>query len=172
MDIFQTLLEPNPATRTIKVVDMHTSGEGETLLEKRRCARDKHDDIRKRQMYGAILVQETELTRAGEADIGVLFCHNGEQFTLFTAVIYIDYERVTRRCVAGSGHATIALGRLLADTHDLAVFPRRNDLPYDGETGLTKLRLHAPCGIIRRGPHRWDEDDICAAQGGGAVGRR
>ncbi|KAJ7067339.1 proline racemase [Mycena amicta] len=151
MDVFQTLLEPNPATRTIKVVDMHTSGEptriivagypsleGETLLEKRRCARDKHDDIRKRlmreprghgEMYGAILVQETELTRDGEADIGVLFCHN---------------EGYSTMC----GHATIALGRLLVDTHDLAVFPRRNELPYDGQTGLTKLRLHAPCGVI------------------------
>ena len=32
-------------------------------------------------MYGAILVQETELTKSGEADIGVLFCHNGEQAT-------------------------------------------------------------------------------------------
>ena len=29
------------------------------------------------EMYGAILVPETELTLAGEADIGVLFCHNG-----------------------------------------------------------------------------------------------
>jgi hypothetical protein len=27
MDVFETLLEQNPATRTIKVVDMHTSGE-------------------------------------------------------------------------------------------------------------------------------------------------
>jgi hypothetical protein len=27
MDVFETLLEHNPATRTIKVVDMHTSGE-------------------------------------------------------------------------------------------------------------------------------------------------
>ena len=30
-----------------------------------------------KDMYGAILVQDTELTRTGEADIGVLFCHNG-----------------------------------------------------------------------------------------------
>jgi trans-L-3-hydroxyproline dehydratase len=28
-------------------------------------------------MYGAILIAETELTRTGAADIGVLFCHNG-----------------------------------------------------------------------------------------------
>lgn len=29
-----------------------------------------------KDMYGAILVTETELTRTGEADLGVLFCHN------------------------------------------------------------------------------------------------
>ncbi|KAJ6561849.1 proline racemase [Mycena capillaripes] len=151
MDVFETLLEQNPATRTIKVVDMHTSGEptrivvngypdleGNTLLEKRRCAREKHDDIRQRlmreprghaEMYGAILVAETELTRRGEADIGVLFCHN---------------EGYSTMC----GHATIALGRFLVDTHDLSIFPRRNMLKHDEATGLTELRLHAPCGVV------------------------
>ncbi|KAJ7846152.1 proline racemase [Mycena leptocephala] len=151
MDVFETLLEQNPATRTIKVVDMHTSGEptrivvngyphleGDTLLEKRRCARDKHDDIRQRlmreprghaEMYGAILIAETELTKRGEADIGVLFCHN---------------EGYSTMC----GHATIALGRFLVDTHDLSIFPRRNMLKHDEVTGLTSLRLHAPCGVV------------------------
>ena len=28
-------------------------------------------------MYGAIIVAETEKTKSGDADIGVLFCHNG-----------------------------------------------------------------------------------------------
>ncbi|KAJ7234205.1 proline racemase [Mycena haematopus] len=152
MDVFETLLEHNPATRTIKVVDMHTSGEptrivvngyphleGDTLLEMRRCARQKHDDIRQRlmreprghtEMYGAILIAETELTRRDEADIGVLFCHNGEGYSTMC------------------GHATIALGRFLVDTHDLSIFPRRNVLPYDEVTGLTTLRLHAPCGVV------------------------
>ncbi|KAJ7196843.1 proline racemase [Mycena pura] len=161
MDVFEALLEQNPATTTIKVVDMHTSGEptrivvkgypdlaGDTLLEKRRCAREKHDDIRQRQatlvyirdilmreprgheeMYGAILIAETELTRSGEADIGVLFCHN---------------EGYSTMC----GHATIALGRFLVDTRDLDIFPRRNALVYDAEAGTTALRLHAPCGVI------------------------
>ncbi|KAJ7111956.1 proline racemase [Mycena epipterygia] len=151
MDVFETLLEQNPATRTLKVVDMHTSGEptrivvkgypeleGSTLLEKRRCASEKHDDIRERlmreprghrEMYGAILIAETELTRSGEADIGVLFCHN---------------EGYSTMC----GHATIALGRFLIDTHDLDIFPRRNALNHDEETGLTELRLHAPCGVV------------------------
>ncbi|KAJ7249179.1 hypothetical protein B0H12DRAFT_1122222 [Mycena haematopus] len=143
MDVFETLLEHNPATRTIKVVDMHTSGEptrivvngyphleGDTLLEMRRCARQKHDDIRHTEMYGAILMAETELTRRDEADIGVLFCHNGEGYSTMC------------------GHATIALGRFLVDTHDLSIFPRRNVLPYDEVTGLTTLRLHAPCGVV------------------------
>ncbi|KAJ7767145.1 proline racemase, partial [Mycena metata] len=156
MDVFNTLVEHNPATRTIKVVDMHTSGEptrivvngyphleGNTLLEKRRCAREKHDDIRQRlmreprghgEMYGAILVSETELTRTGEADIGVLFCHN---------------EGYSTMC----GHATIALGRFLVDTHDLDVFPRRDTLKYDEATGLTAIRLHAPCGVVHLSVH-------------------
>ena len=30
------------------------------------------------EMYGAILIAETELTQRDEADIGVLFCHNGK----------------------------------------------------------------------------------------------
>ncbi|KAJ7145068.1 proline racemase [Mycena crocata] len=151
MDVYQALLEQNPVTRTIKVVDMHTSGEptrivvngypeleGKTLLEKRCCAREKYDDVRLRlmreprghkEMYGAILIAETELTRSGDADIGVLFCHN---------------EGYSTMC----GHATIALGRFLVDTHDLAAFPRRNALKHDSETGLTHLRLHAPCGVV------------------------
>ncbi|KAJ6512670.1 proline racemase [Mycena sanguinolenta] len=168
MDVFNTLLEQNPATRTIKVVDMHTSGElpepiccnqptrivvngyphleGDTLLEMRRCASQKHDDIRQRlmreprghtEMYGAILIAETELTRQGEADIGVLFCHN---------------EGYSTMC----GHATIALGRFLVDTHDLTIFPRRNMLPHDEATGLTTLRLHAPCGVVHVSVHTDD----------------
>lgn len=49
-------------------------------------AKSTHDSIRKRlmneprghpDMYGAILVQDTELVQSGKADIGVLFCHNG-----------------------------------------------------------------------------------------------
>ncbi|KAK0465612.1 proline racemase [Desarmillaria tabescens] len=128
---------------------MHTSGEptriiisgypplhGTTLLEKRRYAKEHHDDIRRRLMleprghegmYGAIIVQETELTKSGEADIGVLFCHN---------------EGYSTMC----GHATIALGRFLVDTHDLKVFPRRDALKT--MNGVTELRIHAPCGVI------------------------
>lgn len=34
-------------------------------------------------MYGAIIVQETELVQAGMADIGVLFCHTGSRDVAF-----------------------------------------------------------------------------------------
>ncbi|KAK0505644.1 proline racemase [Armillaria luteobubalina] len=147
MDTFNSLLSRQ---NVIKTVEMHTSGEptriiisgyppllGTTLLEKRRYAKEHHDDIRQRLMleprghagmYGAILVQETELTKNGEADIGVLFCHN---------------EGYSTMC----GHATIALGRFLVDTHDLQVFPRRDALRTVDST--TELRIHAPCGVIR-----------------------
>lgn len=37
-----------------------------------------HEPRGHRDMYGAVLVAETELTRSGEADIGVLFMHNGK----------------------------------------------------------------------------------------------
>lgn len=73
------------------------------MLEKRAYAKEYCDHLRKRcavsrlrvarlrdtfrrlmreprghaEMYGAILVQDTEETAAGCADIGVLFCHNG-----------------------------------------------------------------------------------------------
>ena len=47
------------------------------------------------------------------------------------------------------GHATIALGRLLIDTHDESIFPLRSKLEFDSETSSTLVRLHAPCGIVR-----------------------
>lgn len=80
-------------------------------------------------MYGAILRQETEMISTGQADIGVLFTTN---------------EGYSTMC----GHATIALGRFLVDTHDLDVFPNRSKLPFDSEKKTTYLRLHAPCGVV------------------------
>lgn len=80
-------------------------------------------------MYGAILRQETELTRRGLADIGVLFMTNNEYSTM-------------------CGHATIALGRFLVDTHDLDVFPARESLQFNSTRRTILLRLHAPCGLL------------------------
>jgi trans-L-3-hydroxyproline dehydratase len=134
----------------IVCVEMHTTGEptrivikgypnlSGTLLEQREEAKNLHDHIRIRlmlepaghaDMYGAILRPETELTKTGEAHMGVLFTHN---------------EGYSTMC----GHATIALGRLLVDTHDQVVFPRRSNIKVDTNTSSAEVRLHAPCGLV------------------------
>jgi len=81
-------------------------------------------------MYGAILIPETELTKTGEADIGVLFCHN---------------EGYSTMC----GHATIALGRFLVDTQDEILFPRCKEVQKRADGQTIKLNLHAPCGLVK-----------------------
>ncbi|KAJ0426569.1 hypothetical protein BJY00DRAFT_91972 [Aspergillus carlsbadensis] len=152
MDIAQGF-QSHPSA--IKCIDMHTSGEptriiysgfpalpGPTLLDKRDQAQKYHDDIRKRlmleprghnDMYGAILISETELVQSGDAHIGVLFTHAGGFSTM-------------------CGHATIALGRFLVDMQDLKVFPKRNELVVgsaeDGRKEV-EVRLHAPCGVVK-----------------------
>lgn len=129
---------------------MHTCGEptriviggypdlSGTLLEQRAQAKAQHDQIRRRlileprghyDMYGAILRPETEHTQKGEADIGVLFMTNDGYSTM-------------------CGHATIALGRFLVDTHDLNVFPNRDRIQFDHDTATVNLKLHAPCGVL------------------------
>ena len=80
-------------------------------------------------MYGALLCRDTEATRSGEAHIGVLFLHN---------------QGFSTMC----GHATIALGRFLVDTHDTSVFPRRNELEFNPDQQVTTVKIHAPCGVL------------------------
>ncbi|PYH90105.1 putative proline racemase [Aspergillus ellipticus CBS 707.79] len=147
MDLAQSLAR---LPGTVHCIDMHTTGEPTRiiyagypaltgpLLAQRDQARELHDHIRKQTMleprghpamYGAIVRPETELVRSGEADVGVLFTHN---------------EGYSTMC----GHATIALGRFLVDTHDQAVFPRRAQLNPDPQTQSVKLNLHAPCGVV------------------------
>ena len=150
MDIAESLTTTQ-GLQTIYCIDMHTTGEPtriiyagfpnltDTLLAQRDQAKQHHDDIRKRLMleprghdgmYGAIIRPETELVLNGTADIGVLFTHN---------------EGYSTMC----GHATIALGRFLVDTHDRSVFPRRDQLRFDPRTQTVAVNIHAPCGLVR-----------------------
>ncbi|CAG7916136.1 unnamed protein product [Penicillium olsonii] len=148
MDLAQKF---DKASDALKCIDMHTTGEPTriiysgfpqlhgTLLEQRDQAKTKYDNIRKRimleprghfDMYGAIMITDTELVQSGEAHIGTLFTHNGGFSTM-------------------CGHATIALGRFLVDTHDLSVFPKRDELKVDPKTQTVDVKIHAPCGLIR-----------------------
>ena len=134
----------------ISCIEMHTTGEPTrivyagypevhgSLLEQRAQAQRDYDHIRRRllyeprghfDMYGAVLRQRTELTETGDAHIGVLFLTNDGYSTM-------------------CGHATIALGRLLLDTHDEEVFPNRRLVKHDPETNTALLKLHAPCGLL------------------------
>ncbi len=125
----------DPRTR-IETVDMHTGGEavrivthgypaieGDTLLDKRRYARERLDRYRRFimweprghfDMYGVLLV-EPDLP---EADMAVLFIHN---------------EGYSTMC----GHATIALGRY---AFDRGMIKEKN--------GVARLNLQCPCGLV------------------------
>ena len=141
----------DPKFKPIHCIEMHTTGEPTriiysgfpgltgTLLEQRAEAKRKHDKVRTQlmleprghfDMYGALLRPDTELVRSGEAHIGVLFMTNDGFSTM-------------------CGHATIALGRVLVDTHDLNMFPKRNELEFDPERKITEINLHAPCGLVK-----------------------
>ncbi|MCI0431271.1 MAG: proline racemase family protein [Rhodospirillales bacterium] len=121
----------------IETVEMHTGGEpvrlvvdgfpeilGETILDKRRYARERLDHLRRLlifeprghfDMYGAIPVAPDH----PEADLAVLFIHN---------------EGFSTMC----GHAVIALGRWAVDQGLVpAVEPE------------TVVKIQCPCGLVR-----------------------
>lgn len=149
MDGLRHVLRDAALMEPIRCVDMHTTGEPTrivysgfpkmlgTLLEQREQASRKYDHIRRRllleprghwDMYGAILIQETELVANGKADIGVLFMHNAG-FSMMC------------------GHATLALGRFLVDTHE-EIFPQRRSNTFDSKTCSVQIKLHIPSGIL------------------------
>lgn len=151
MDLTKTF-ETFSSREVLKCIDMHTTGEAtrivysgfpdlqcETLLSKHDKAKAEYDHLHKQlmfeprghdDMYGAILIRDTECVRSGEAHMGTLFTHGGGFSTM-------------------CGHATIALGRFLVDTHDLAVFPQRNALQVDPAARCVRVNLHAPCGVVQ-----------------------
>lgn len=145
----------SPGDDFISTVEMHTTGEptriiyagfpplsGSTLLEKRADAMLHYDHLRKRlmheprghrEMFGALIVADTDLVLRDEADIGVLFLQN---------------EGWSTMC----GHATIAMGRFLVD-FDPAACPNLlhgRRLPQSTNDGgaTTSVRLHCPCGVV------------------------
>ena len=127
---------------TIRTVEMHTGGEpvrivvdglppivGDTILEKRRYAREHLDGLRRalmaeprghHDMYGVWFV-EPDLP---DVDLAVLFTHN---------------EGYSTMC----GHATIALGRYAIE-EGIVEAVRHDDAGYP----WTPVRIQAPCGRV------------------------
>jgi proline racemase len=128
--------QPPNDWRKITTIDAHTGGEpfrviisgfpelrGETILERRRFAKENYDDLRKAlmfeprghaDMYGCILTPPV----SPEADIGVLFTHN---------------EGYSTMC----GHGIIGLTKVLLETE---IFPK-----VEPET---ILRIDTPAGLV------------------------
>jgi len=126
----------------ITAIDAHTGGEplrvildglpdipGDTILEKRRYFKDRHDDLRRAMMweprghadmYGAILTPPT----TPDGDLGVLFTHN---------------EGLSTMC----GHGIIALTTVLLDTGLLA---KSGDNPI--------VNIDTPAGRVSATAHR------------------
>jgi len=122
---------------TLLVVDLHTAAEpvrivergypelrGATILEKRRDALERFDDLRRMLMleprghagmYGVIPTAPCH----PDADLAVLFTHQ---------------EGYSTMC----GHATIAIGRWAVDTGRVAMVD-----------GRASFGLEAPCGVVR-----------------------
>ena len=120
----------------IRTCEMHTGGEpvrivtsgyppipGETILAKRRYARERLDHLRRflmheprghNDMYGVIPVEPDH----PDADLAVLFCHN---------------EGYSTMC----GHATIAVARWAVDEGVVPV-----------AEGRTTVRIQCPCGLV------------------------
>ena len=127
--------------REIRTCEMHTGGEpvrivtagypdipGDTILDKRRHAREHLDHLRRflmheprghADMYGVIRVAPDH----PDADLAVLFCHN---------------EGYSTMC----GHATIAMARWAVD--EGVVAPREP---------RTTVRIQCPCGLVTAHVH-------------------
>src|SRR5579884_2303104 len=127
----------DPGYPVIDVLDMHTGGEpvrivrsgyppviGDTILDKRRYAREHLDLLRRllmfeprghADMYGALLVEPS----LPGAHLAVLFMHNAGYSTM-------------------CGHAVIALGRYAVDYGLVAK-----------TEPVTHVGIECPCGLVR-----------------------
>uniref|UniRef100_A0A3P9IBK2 trans-L-3-hydroxyproline dehydratase n=1 Tax=Oryzias latipes TaxID=8090 RepID=A0A3P9IBK2_ORYLA len=139
--LFQLEMEvPSPPHQggEFSVVDMHTGGEplriivsgypevkGDSILSKRRYAREHLDHLRRAlmfeprghaDMYGALIVD----SETPKADLAVLFMHN---------------EGYSTMC----GHAVIALGRFAVDYK----------LVKEPQTPETQVNILCPCGLVQ-----------------------
>jgi len=141
----------NPPQDWLKftTIDAHTEGEplriildgyqelpGETILEKRRYAKEHYDDLRKAlmweprghaDMYGCIIIPPI----TPQADLGVLFLHN---------------EGYSTMC----GHGIIAVTKVVLETGMFAKQAPQTCLNIDTPAGLVHTCAKIEAGKVRR----------------------
>jgi trans-L-3-hydroxyproline dehydratase len=127
--------------RILTTLDTHAAGEplrivtggypdlpGATMLERRRYAREHHDDLRRAlmweprghaDMYGCVLTPPV----SADADFGVLFLHN---------------EGYSTMC----GHGVIALVTALVETGAVSVAGAQTPVSLDTPAGLVRAVAH------------------------------
>ncbi len=143
----QTSWQPPESWLKFTTIDAHTGGEpfrvilsgfpelvGDTILERRRYAKENHDELRKAlmfeprghaDMYGCILTPPVTLG----ADVGVLFTHN---------------EGYSTMC----GHGIIGLTKVLLDTGILAIEEPETTIRIDTPAGAVTAHARINSGIV------------------------
>ena len=144
--------DPPDGWPRIRTIESHAGGEplrvvvggfpdlpGEAILEKRRHARDRHDDLRRAimleprghaDMYGALLTDPV----TDDGDVGVLFTHNDGYSTM-------------------CGHGVIALGVVLPETGFV-----------DVDATDPVIRLDTPAGRVTARPRIDDGSPSSASE--------
>ncbi|RZU99360.1 proline racemase family protein [Spiribacter vilamensis] len=123
-------------TRRYRYTDLHAAGEpvriitggaptlaGETLLDKRRDAMERHDAVRRHLM----------LEPRGHADMYGVWPTEPDHPDCALAVLFMHNEGYSTMC----GHATIALGRWVLETGRVTPTPP-----------VTHFHLQCPCGPV------------------------
>lgn len=144
-----TSWQPPASWRKITTIDSHTGGEpfrvilagapeleGDTILARRRFAREHHDDLRKAlmweprghaDMYGCFLTPPV----TEEADLGILFIHN---------------EGFSSMC----GHGVIAMTKVALETGMLPKVEPRTVVRFDTPAGLVIATAEVQGGRVGR----------------------
>jgi trans-L-3-hydroxyproline dehydratase len=128
----QTNWQPPENWRKITMIDAQTGGE--TILERRRFARENFDNLRKAlmfeprghaDMYSCILTPPV----SPDADIGVLFTHN---------------EGYSTMC----GHGIIGLTKVLLDAEIFPKIEPETTLKIDTPAGLVTARARVVNNLV------------------------
>jgi len=145
----QKIWKPPEEWRVVTTIDAHTAGEplrviisgldeipGDTILEKRRYARENMDDLRKglmweprghADMYGAIITEPV----TPDGDLGVLFLHN---------------EGFSTMC----GHGVIGLAKVALDTGLIAKEGEQPVLKMDTPAGRVTATAYREKRIVKK----------------------
>jgi trans-L-3-hydroxyproline dehydratase len=141
--------DPPEDVQRIRTIDAHTAGEpfrvvlegfpeleGDTILERRRYARQHHDQLRRAlmweprghaDMYGCLITEPV----TPQADLGILFMHN---------------EGFSTMC----GHGIIGIATVALETGLLPIQGEQTEIGLDTPAGFVKATAFVENGKVRK----------------------